>query len=58
MSASDSKSQGASPAAPSRQFSQLVGLGVELYQGYLFHRPQPADALDAILVPSSEIMVS
>jgi diguanylate cyclase (GGDEF)-like protein len=33
------------------QFIQLVGLGVELYQGYLFHRPQPADHLDALLLP-------
>lgn len=33
------------------QFSQLVGLGVELFQGYLFHRPQPAEKLDSLLAP-------
>ncbi len=33
------------------QFSQLVGLGVDLFQGYLFHRPQPAHQLHALLAP-------
>ncbi len=34
------------------QFALLSSLGVELFQGYLFHRPQPAAALDALLAPS------
>jgi EAL domain-containing protein (putative c-di-GMP-specific phosphodiesterase class I) len=36
-----------------QQFGQLRELGVQLYQGYLFHRPQPADQLDGLLTPNS-----
>ena len=39
------------------QFDVLRSLGVELFQGYLFHRPAPATRLETVLVPRTELSV-